>query len=344
MSSSRELAFLRIVAQTSGVYGWHGIETRLAGQDPYKPSAVQLATRLAAIGIVEIVPRGTHDAYAITERGRAALAEIEANGWQLGPFEIRELATELAGQIPQRLTALAPYFEADFGPIAQQLGAAGLALEHLAWAAQVAMRENRSVVAFPFATDPDPDRRRQLFLAWGGPGEGAESEARFRAPGPAYEWDRDPLFVDLLHAGLVDVVAGVRDAAARLAHMTLSGHHVVPDLLADLASDAPSRWSAAALGTARDPDTLAVLRRLLDADEQLAGGVVRALAARPDGRAEFFAALRDPRKHVAWTARCSLGYIATDLTIEEIAAIERNADQETLTALAYYHSRHLSRS
>jgi hypothetical protein len=339
--NSRELRFLRVVASESGRHYWHGIETRLAGVEPYKPSALELGRRLEAIGITrlaavdEIAPR-----YCITDRGRAALDEIERNGWILGPAEAAEYAAQLAGPIEMRLAALAQFLEepALFEKVILQLRAAGLSLDMVAWSVQLVVRENRSGVAFTFATDPSPEVRTALFLAWGGPGEGSGDEReRFKPPGAPFDWATDSMFVDLLTLGLNDPAPSVRDAAARLAYLTQSGVHVVDELLADLASPAPSKWSAAALGTARCERSLATLRAVFaTADDDLAGCAARGFAARPDARADLFAALRDKRRYVRWSAEVALGMIARGLTDDELAALDRYATYELRTALAHY--------
>ena len=279
--------------------------------------------RLAQLDLVEhvsIIP----GAIRLTQRGRDALDEIERNGWLLGPAEARDRVAAMTGTFEARITALLPFIgePARFEKVVQ-----------------LVMTENRSAVAFSLARHPDPDVRADLFYAWGGPGEGVDEYARFLPPGPPFDWATDPMFVDLLHLGLNDDAEHVRDATARLAYVTQSGHHVTDELLADLARERPSLWSAAALGTARDDRSLAVLRTLVASDDlELAGSAVRGLAARPDGRAEFLAALQDPRPHIRWVGEVSLGMIATGLTEDELTTLR--GDTRFHTALAHYRARH----
>jgi hypothetical protein len=277
---------------------------------------------------------------ALTGRGSAALDEIVANGWLLGPLEARELVAAMTGTFEARITALIPFVgeSARFEKIVQQLHAAGLPLEIVAFSVQLVMTENRSAVAFSLARHPDPDVRADLFYAWGGPGEGVDEYARFLPPGPPFEWTTDPMFVDLLHLGLNDEAPAVRDAAARLAYVTQSGHHVAEELVADLARAAPSVWSAPALGTARDQRSLGVLRALIAHDDvELAGSAIRGLAGRPDGHEDLLTALRDERPHIRWIAEVSLGTIATNLPAGVLEILDANPAWRT--AVAHYRAR-----
>jgi hypothetical protein len=342
--NSREVAFLRVVERGGGELGWHAVESRLSLQDlPSRPGAVELGRRLAVLGMVS----ATDGAYAITERGRAFLRDAERLGWPLGPAEAAELARALSGPITARVAAVAPLGDdpAHFERALRQLLATGdrAVLAGVAWALLLLDEERRAAIAFALAADERADARAALFRAWGGPGEGVDEQARFKPPAPGSVWEGDARFVELLRLGLSDAAFEVRDAAARLVYVTASGARVVDALLADLAAARPSPWSAAALGAAHDAASLAVLRRLLAGDdERMAAAAVRALGARSDGRAELLAAFSDARRAVVWMAEMALGYLATGLSTEELARIERANTPQLSMALAFYHARQRS--
>jgi hypothetical protein len=343
--ASRELAFLRIVADKTGEVGWHAIETQMSRLDvPFQPSAVELGRRLEAVGMTRLVERAgfTHGAYEITDLGRTFVRDAERNTWPLGPTEAAELAHALSRPLSEAIAAFAPMM-ADAARCAralQQLLVAGLANDAIAYLSQLLLAPERWSVGVAFATDSRPEVRLALFRAWGGPGEGIDAQARFKPPGPVLEWHSDWTFVELLQIGLADPAVEVRDAAARLAYATQSGALVATELLADLASPQPSVWSAAALGPARDPASLAILRALVrGGDEAFAAAAVRALAGRPDGHGDLVAAARDARTHVRWVAAMSFGMIALGMSADDLAAITRDPTPDLNTALSYYRSR-----
>lgn len=253
--------------------------------------------------------------------------------------EIRAVVAQLEARPASAELLVRLASEPDIEVLATRLFAAGLSIGRLAWIVIAIAHDRLGPIGLPLASDPDPVVRAGVFYAWGLSGEGVDAQARFQPPRWRYAWERDPLFVDFLHLGLRDPVARVRDAAARLAYLARAGHHVADALHADLASEEPSPWSAAALGTTTDTHSLVVLRALVEEDDdRLAGMAVHALAARQDGHADAVRATRHPRSHVRWSAAMAIGLIAVDVDPSLLADLDTSVE-DVRAAVVHYRAR-----
>jgi hypothetical protein len=273
-------------------------------------------------------------------------------GRRLPPHEAKALLEAVDASLERALAAVAPFAEDEgaLEDVLTQLVEEDRAISRVVFLLWLLPEERRLGIAQRLAEDPIAARRVAFFHAMAGGGEGVEEQARYLAPGSAVVHLAEEPFVAILRAGLRDPSVDVRGAAARLAYATERGGRVLEELLDGVRDEAPglASWSAAALGTARDEASLQVLRRIMAGDdEQRASFAVRALAARPDARRDFFAALVDARRSVRATAIWSLGMIARDLDAEELAEVRgiearspARGEPTIATALAYYGARH----
>jgi hypothetical protein len=334
---SRELAYLRLVASRPRGLGWHEAEVLLSTQNvPFEPSAVELGRRLEALGLLVAI-EGRHQ---INDDGRRFLRAADDESWPLGPAEAAALTERLAGSIEERLAAVRPFASSDvsFVALLRQLLYAGRAIDAVAWLLPLVGAPHRIPLAFAFATDLRAEVRAALWRAWGGPGEGVDPESRFKPPGALFPWENEPAFAELVCLGLDDESFAVRDLTARVLYLSRTGGRFTAALVADLRSERPSPWSAAALGTAHDAESRAVLLSLL-ANDALAPAAVRGLAQRADGHAAFIAAFSDVRPSVVWMAEMGLGYLASELNDIELARIQAARSPQISVALSYYRAR-----
>jgi hypothetical protein len=173
------------------------------------------------------------------------------------------------------------------------------------------------------ARDPRPSVRRALFHEW------APEVLEVPRPGsallPDAEWHH------LLRTALEDDDADVRAAAAALAFDSGHAGELAAELLRGLdaagARDREPAWPLVlALGQARDGDSLQRLVAIAAGpDEPLAAAAVRALAARPDGRAAWQAAFSDARAEVRGAALFALARVVERVEPEQLAEVEQAA-------------------
>jgi hypothetical protein len=219
-------------------------------------------------------------------------------------------------------------------------------LQVLAERPEVAAGVGKAILALPpeararvlprAVADGRPGMRAALFEAWVPP--------RTEVPRRNAALLPEPGWTELLRGALTDPDPVVRRAGAALAFDTGVGAPLAAELLAGLeGGDGPvhdeRRWFALlALGAARDPASLARLRAAAaHGSPALAGAAVRALAARPDGRQDFWSALQDPRDDLRANALFALRRVVVGLTADELARLESpgSPDEVRSSARAY---------
>jgi hypothetical protein len=337
-----EQALLELIMAGDGRATWHSIATSLPR---YRLSAGRdLLTNLDVLrdrGLISDRPAGPGMvAYTIRDEGRVRLDEMSrlAAHHQLASDELATLCAAFRGSVSEAIMALMPF--ADDGAIMtvvlRRVLAVEVALaERVAFGAAMLPADHRAAFAEELVRDERAQVRAAAFRAW--------APARMDVPGqavrfvPEHQWDQ------LLWLGLRDPVPEVRRAAAALMFASDRGAPLVDVLmlLLDPSHGSEDReltyWVTLALGAAHDPRSLERLCAYIDGRDALfAATAVRALAARPDGRARWLAALDDLRPDVHQAAVFALAQIAVDLEPAQLAELGRDRREPVRTALAQY--------
>ncbi|MEZ4448438.1 MAG: EI24 domain-containing protein [Nannocystaceae bacterium] len=295
-----ERAVMELLAAGHGGRGWHELATRLSSYDvPRQPGLMEVLALLVERRWAsrEGSPEGS-GRWALTSLGAAVLRGA-------GPAEIAdaELATRLRagprGYFPWILGRLADPagLEADL----RRLLVDPSAVDAVVRGVVLLPTERRRVFVRELAQDARKGVAEALLAEWGGDQLEVQGQGSWGLVGE----DVGPL----LRAGLGHPAPEVRAQAAGLVFTTASAEAWTPELLANLSHPSPHlrAVTALALGSAADEASRAALARLLaDDDAFVAGRAVRALAARPDGRALATAALDDPRPDVRASASYGL--------------------------------------
>jgi hypothetical protein len=182
--------------------------------------------------------------------------------------------------------------------------------------------------------DPRAPVRAGVFDAFSQPQ--AEVEGDCLLPVPAADMDV------LLRQGLLDPDTSVRIVAAKLAFAAARGAAMTGELMVNAA--APEHvlrhWVLLALGSARDPLTLGLLREAAAGElPGYAQCALRALAARPDGRDVWLAALGDPRPHMVEAVVFGLRRVVVGLPRGVVDWLAADRRPEVQAALASYRAR-----
>lgn len=327
--SHLERTVLELVERGGGSASWHDIATRLSALDVERtPDPLTVLKRLQALGLVVRVHREQgSDHWAVTARGagvvRAGPAPA-APGAPLGGDALHGLVQALGGSTMDLVAAIRPLiddtprFEA---ALRQALTEAPAVAEGVAMAALYLPESHRAGMARALAEDPRPAVRQALFRAWAPP--------RMEVQGQAWRSLPPDAWTALLTDGLTDEEPEVREHATSLVFGTAWADNVSEHLLANLArGDARLRWrTILALGSAGDPGSLAALRGIaLGANASEAAAAVRALAARPDGRSDWWRALQvasgagaGPAREVRDAAVFALAHVVEQLAPDELA-------------------------
>lgn len=331
-----ERGVLALVRDGGGRASWHWLETRvpLAGL-PLDPDALTVLKHLQARGLVtrEIVPGGM-DRWAITPAGEAMLA---APARAAGPDQPGELLAALRQNIVVAMPVLlrrAADPLALWGELRDAVAADPSVAVNAALGSMVLGHAECGAFLRELLADPRPEIRGAVFDAFAPPDTDT--------PGTAVRGVADDRLDDMLRAGLLDPAPSVRALAARLAFAAERGESVLGELMVNL--EAPERdlrwWAVLALGAARDALSLDHLSQLAAGDDlMLAGAAVRALAARPDGRRTWFAALSDPRPGIGEAATFALERVASGLDPTDLNRLDRDPRPEVQNALAAYRAR-----
>lgn len=337
-----ERRLLELVQAGGGNASWHWLATRLPAPGvPLQPDMMVALRALRARGLVEHEPTGGGmDRWEITAAGTARLDELTPTIGPLTGAQLEPLLAALRGPAQERIAALIPFLDDGAlmsGVLRQVLAADAELAPQVAFGASLLPQELRPAFARELLADARASVREAVFRAW--------CPARMDVPGQALRVLPDADWDELLRRGLTDPEPAVRGAAAALAFASDAGGALVDELVAVLEVEPrePRFWAALALGAARDARSRDVLVGLVDGHDLLcAAAAVRALAARPDGRARWLAAIDDLRADVHQAAVFALAEVATDLSDEEVAALERDGRAPVQGALRAYHARRAS--
>jgi hypothetical protein len=330
---SVERAVLQILEP--GALGWHEIAVRLGTLDvPRGHDLMAVLKGLRTRGfVINVRTEGGSDRWQLTDPGRALLAPAAPQDGLIAA--LRGGPSEVISRYKALLSDDAAY-EAELRRLLRERPDA---IDAVAQGLQLLPEELRARFARELWTSPAANVRRALYRVL--------EPLRLEVQGTGWKALPDGEWDAFVGAGLDDSDAEVRRIAAALVFSTAAGSCFVEDLLllvsrGELETPATRETVLLALGSAHDRDSLAALRAAAAGqDLQLAGAAVRALAARPDGKAEALKALEDPSEAVRAAAEFALAKVMTGLEPAELAALDACArtSPSLKEALARYRQR-----